>query len=150
MIPPSTPLVFLSSQIAVSPLLTPKRLRIAKTLGISSVISVMPGSQSEADGVDVKDLADNIRDCGMEYRNIPGNGTDEIGSAAVSHFLDVIAQLPKSVLVFCQTGERAATLWASAMSGALSTNDIISAAARAGYDVTHLFDKHSIPSQRAA
>lgn len=150
MIPPSTPLVFLSSRIAVSPMLTPKRLRFARTVGILSVIGVMPDSQSEIDGNDVDDLADSIRDYGMEYRNIPCNGTDEIDAATTSHFLNVIAQLPNPVLVFCRTGERAVTLWASAMCGDMPGKDIISAAGRAGFDMTGLVDEHTRPDQRAA
>ena len=139
---PNKQLVFLTAQIAVSPMLTPKRLRLAKALGIASVISAVPEPQDRD-----TDSAAHVRLCRMEYRSVSGTATD---AATTSHFRKTLAELPKPVLVFCQTGERAVTLWASAMIGVMPGNDIVAAAARAGFDVAGLIDEPGASTKRAA
>ena len=42
------------------------------------------------------------------------------------------------VLAYCRSGTRSTTLWALSQAGALPADEIISSAARAGYDMSHL------------
>jgi uncharacterized protein (TIGR01244 family) len=42
------------------------------------------------------------------------------------------------VFCYCRSGTRSTTLWALSQAGKLPANEIVEAAARAGYDMSHL------------
>ena len=45
---------------------------------------------------------------------------------------------PGPVLGYCRSGTRATTLWALAQAGRMATDDILTAAGAAGYDLSHM------------
>lgn len=49
-----------------------------------------------------------------------------------------LAEMPGPILAHCRSGMRSTTLWALASKGELSADEIISAAANAGYDLSGL------------
>jgi sulfide:quinone oxidoreductase len=51
---------------------------------------------------------------------------------------DALDESAGPVLCYCRSGTRSTTLWALSQAGRLPADEIISAAANAGYDVSHL------------
>lgn len=71
---------------------------------------------------------------GIDYVALPlrpGQLTPEL----VAEFANALAD-GKSVLAYCRTGNRSATLWALAQAGLMPVADIVNAARAAGYDVS--------------
>ena len=74
---------------------------------------------------------------GLEVRFIPlisGQMTME----HVEQTKAALAEMPKPILAHCRSGMRSTTLWALAIKGELSADEIISAAGNAGYDLSGL------------
>ena len=90
-----------------------------------------PGQPSSAE------LEAEARRLGLDYVHIPvvpGQVNDEL----VAAFGEAVSNRKGPVLAFCKSGRRAATLWALSQAGRRSTDDILNAAAAAGYDLTAL------------
>ena len=58
-----------------------------------------------------------------------------ISDADAEAFGKLLDELPKPVLVYCRSGMRSATLWALSQAGTLPVEEIVEAAAMAGYDL---------------
>ncbi len=90
-----------------------------------------PGQPSSAE------IEAEARRLGVDYIHIPvvpGQVSDE----QVSAFRAAISGHPGPVLAFCRSGTRAATLWALSQVGQHSVDEILKAAAAAGYDLSAL------------
>ena len=90
-----------------------------------------PGQPSSAE------LEAVARNAGMEYVHIPVV-PGQIGDDHVARFAKALADRPGTKLAFCRSGQRAASLWALAQAGTRGTDDILAAAAAAGYDLSAL------------
>lgn len=74
---------------------------------------------------------------GLEYVHIPvvpGQITDE----QVAAFAKALSEKPGPVLAYCKTGTRAASLWALSRAGEHGTEQVLAAAAGAGFDLQAL------------
>ena len=58
-----------------------------------------------------------------------------ISDADAEAFGKLLDELPKPVLVYCRSGMRSTTLWALSQAGTLPVEEIVEAAAMAGYDL---------------
>ena len=58
-----------------------------------------------------------------------------ISDADAEAFGKLLDELPKPVLVYCRSGMRSTTLWALSQAGTLPVEEIVEAAATAGYDL---------------
>lgn len=74
---------------------------------------------------------------GLEFRHIPVR-PGGLTEADVDAMREAIDGLPGPILGFCRTGTRTTFLWALANAGRKPTDEIVSAAAAAGYDVSPL------------
>jgi sulfide:quinone oxidoreductase len=77
------------------------------------------------------------RKLGLDYVHIPvvpGQITDE----QVAAFARALADKPGPVLAFCRSGARSASLWALSRAGEHGAEDVLEAAARAGFDLQAL------------
>ena len=87
-----------------------------------------PGQPSSAE------LEAEARRLGFDYVHIPvipGQVTDE----QVAAFGEAVTNRKGPLLAFCKSGKRAATLWALSEAGRRSADEILRAAAAAGYDL---------------
>ena len=87
-----------------------------------------PGQPSSAE------LEAEARRLGLDYVHIPvipGQVTDE----QVAAFGEAVTNRKGPLLAFCKSGKRAATLWALSEAGRRSADEILRAAAAAGYDL---------------
>lgn len=74
---------------------------------------------------------------GLGYHYIP-LGRDGVSAEMVSQTEAALEGSDGPVLAFCRSGTRSTTLWALSQAGKLSADEIVSQAAHAGYDMSHL------------
>lgn len=90
-----------------------------------------PGQPSSAE------IAASARRLGLEYVHIPvvpGQITDE----QVAAFARALGDSPGPVLAYCKSGARAASLWALSRAGEHGAEQVLAAAAKAGFDLEGL------------
>lgn len=129
----------LSDRLAVTPQIDPADMQALADAGYRSIISNRP------DGEDLGQpswatIESAARDAGMDARHIPvtpGALTDD----KVAEFDAALEELPTPIVGFCRTGMRSASLWALSNSGQHSPEELIAAAADAGYDLSALHDR---------
>ena len=126
----------INDKVSVSPQIVPEDVAAIKRAGFTTIVNNRPDGESP-DQPDNDEIAEAARAAGLAYHFIP------MGRAGVSP--DMIdgtrAALEGSegpVLCFCRSGTRSATLWALSQGGTRDANQIISEAAGAGYDLSHL------------
>ena len=126
----------INDRISVSPQIAPEDVEAIKQAGFTAIVNNRPDGEAPGQpGTD--EIAAAAAAAGLAYHFIP------MGRAGVTP--DMIegtrAALEGSegpVLCFCRSGTRSATLWALSQAGTLDANEIISEAAGAGYDLSHL------------
>jgi sulfide:quinone oxidoreductase len=74
---------------------------------------------------------------GLQIRHLPVI-SGQVTMADVDSFAAALKDLPEPILAYCRSGTRSIQLWAlaTAREGTLSPDEIIAAAARAGYDLS--------------
>ncbi len=119
--------------ISVTPQILPQDVAGLVALGFRSIISNRPDGEDQ--GQPSQDqIAQAAAAAGLEFRAIPvvpGGLTPELAD----EFGAALAQLPGPVLAYCRSGTRSATIWGLSQSGLKSRDEILTAAARAGYDL---------------
>jgi len=133
--------VFVSGQIGKG------HLKEIAAQGIRSVICNRPdGEQFGQPGADQISKAAAAH--GLEFRSIP-MAMGQLSPAHIEQTAAAMAEMPTPILVYCASGMRSTMLWALAETQSpagpekLSGNEIIAAAADAGYDISglrHLLD----------
>ena len=74
---------------------------------------------------------------GLAYHFIP-LGRDGVSAEMVEQETEALEGSAGPVLCFCRSGTRSTTLWALAQAGKMPAQEIVAAAAHAGYDMSHL------------
>jgi sulfide:quinone oxidoreductase len=90
-----------------------------------------PGQPTSAE------LEAEARRLGLDYVHIPVV-PGQVKADQVAAFGDAVTKRKGPVLAFCKSGRRAATLWALSQAGQRSAEEILRAAAAAGYDLSAL------------
>jgi sulfide:quinone oxidoreductase len=124
----------LTAEVSVAPQISPPELAHFAELGFKSIICNRPDGEG-ADQPLFAEIEQAAAAAGLEARYLPvlsGKVTD--ADAAV--FAVALAELPKPILAYCRSGTRSATLWALAQAGLRRPDEIVEAAALAGYDVS--------------
>ena len=93
-----------------------------------------PGQPSSAE------LEAEARRLGLDYVHIPVF-PEQVSDQQVAEFGEAVTNRKGPVLAFCKSGRRAVTLWALSQAGRRSTDEILNAAAAAGYDLSGLRSK---------
>ncbi len=119
--------------ISVMPQILPEDVAQLAALGFRSIISNRPDGE-DAGQPGQAQIAAAAAAAGLEFRAIPvvpGGLTPELAA----EFGAAMAALPGPVLAYCRSGTRSATIWALSQSGLRTRDEILMAAARAGYDL---------------
>lgn len=119
--------------ISVTPQIQPEDVAQLAALGFRSIISNRPDGEDAGQPAQAR-IAQAAADAGLEFRSIPvvpGGLTPELAD----EFGQAMAELPGPVLAYCRSGTRSATIWALSQSGLQARDEILTAAARAGYDL---------------
>src|SRR5690606_4770083 len=126
----------LSDRLSVTLQIDPADMQELAAAGFRSVISNRPEGE-EPDQPDWATIERAALDAGMEARHIPvtpGAITDE----AAARFGAALEELPGPIVGFCRTGMRSASLWALANADKRPAEELIRAAADAGYGLAAL------------
>ena len=119
--------------ISVTPQILETELAELAALGFRSVISNRPDGEEMGQPTQAQ-IAAAAAAAGLDFRFIPvrpGGLTPEL----VEEFGQAMEDLPGPVLAYCRSGTRSATIWGLSQSGLKSRDEILTAAARAGYDL---------------
>jgi cysteine desulfurase len=100
-----------SNGMAASRQITPADLKAIRSAGFRSVICNRPDGES-TDQPAFEEIAAAARELSLEARYLPVV-PNHIGTAEVDAFGALVDALPKPILAYCRSGNRAAILWNS-------------------------------------
>jgi uncharacterized protein (TIGR01244 family) len=120
----------------VSPQISPDDVPAIKALGFTTIINNRPEGESpdQAPGEAVREAAEKA---GLAYHFIP-LGRDGVSPQMVEETREALEGSSGPILAYCRSGTRSTTLWALSQAGELPADEIVAAAANAGYDMSHL------------
>ena len=126
----------INDHVSVSPQISPEDIKTIKAQGFVAIINNRPDGESpdQPTSAAIEAAAD---EAGLSYHFIP-LGREGVSSDMGEKSKEVLGGSTGPVFCFCRSGTRSTTLWALSQAGKAPANEIISAAAHAGYDVSHL------------
>lgn len=126
----------LSQQHAVAPQLTPDDIPDLQQAGFSTIICNRPDAENPLE-LQAEVLRAAAEAAGMTFHLNPvvgGGMTFE----NVSQQAEWLAEPAEKSLAYCASGTRSAILWALAMAGKMSTDEILASVTQAGYQLEGL------------
>lgn len=126
----------INDHVSVSGQIGPEDVATLKSLGFTAIVNNRPDGESpdQPAGAEIEAAA---RAAGLAYHAIP-LGREGVSPDLVDKTKAVIEGSDGPVFCFCRSGTRSTTLWALSQAGAMDASEIISQAAEAGYDMSHL------------
>lgn len=126
----------INDHISVSGQIHPEDMAALKAAGFVAIVNNRPDGESpdQPTGAEIEAAA---KAAGLAYHAIP-LGREGVNSDMVEKTRAVLEGSAGPVLCFCRSGTRSTTLWALSRAGEMAAEDIISQAAGAGYDMSHL------------
>jgi len=126
----------INDHVSVSGQISPEDVATLKSLGFVAIVNNRPDGESpdQPAGEEIEAAA---KAAGLAYHAIP-LGREGVNADLVEKTKAVIEGSDGPVFCFCRSGTRSTTLWALSQAGEMDASDIISQAAEAGYDMSHL------------
>lgn len=126
----------INDHISVSGQILPEDVATLKAAGFTTIINNRPDAEQpdQPAGAQIEAAAKAV---GLAYHAIP-LGRDGVSANMVEKTRAVLEGSQGPVFAFCRSGTRSTTLWALSQAGEMDANEIISGAADAGYDMSHL------------
>lgn len=125
----------LSDTMFASPQIGPEEVAAAADRGITLIVNNRPDGEDpgQPDGAEIEAAA---RAAGMDYLAIPITQSG-FSEAQVAALVSALAKADGAVLGYCRSGTRSTLLWSLAQAQlGRSPEEIASAAAEAGYDIS--------------
>ncbi|PCD76851.1 TIGR01244 family sulfur transferase [Pseudothioclava arenosa] len=122
----------LTPAIAVAPQITPEDVAEAARMGFRTLIDNRPDEEITPD-LHSDRMRAVAEAAGMAFYHLPyypGEMTPEL----VAEFERVMAEVETPVLAYCRSGTRSSHLWAMSQAGQMPIEEIVSRAAKWGYD----------------
>ena len=126
----------INDNVSVSPQITPEDVKAIKAEGFVAIINNRPDGESP-DQPPSAVIEKAAHDAGLAYHYIP-LGREGVSPDMVEKTREVLEGSTGPVFAYCRSGTRSTTLWALSQAGEVPADEIISAAAHAGYDMSHL------------
>jgi len=126
----------INDHVSVSPQISPDDFPALKALGFTAVINNRPDGESP-DQPSSATMQAAAEQAGLSYHFIP-LGRDGVSPQLVDAETEALEGSAGPVLAFCRSGTRSTTLWALSQAGKVPAQEIVTAAAHAGYDISHL------------
>ena len=126
----------INEHVSVSPQISPDDVAAIKAAGFVAIVNNRPDGESpnQPDSAVIEKAA---HDAGLAYHYIP-LGREGVTPEMVEETKSVLEGSAGPVFCYCRSGTRSTTLWALSQAGKQPATEIISAAANAGYDMSHL------------
>lgn len=121
---------------SVAPQISEDDLQQISDAGFKTIIANRPDGEGGVDQPRMGAIRAKAEALGLAFVAIPFSGapTPEV----LERFGAAMSEAPSPVLAYCRTGTRSITAWALAHAGQGAGDDIIVAAANAGYDLSGL------------
>ena len=126
----------INDHVSVAPQISPDDLPALKALGFTAIINNRPDGESP-DQPSSAVMQAAAEKAGLSYHFIP-LGRDGVSAEMVEQETEALEGSAGPVLCFCRSGTRSTTLWALSQAGKMPAQEIVAAAAHAGYDMSHL------------
>ena len=126
----------INEHVSVSPQISPDDLMAIKAAGFTAVINNRPDGESP-DQPSSAAMEAAAAVLGLDYHYIP-LGREGVSSQMVEETKSVLEGSTGPVFCYCRSGTRSTTLWALSQAGKMPAQEIVEAAAHAGYDMSHL------------
>ncbi len=126
----------INDDISVSPQISPDDMPALKAAGFRTVINNRPDGETP-DQPTSATMQAAAEAAGLSYHHIP-LGRDGVSPEMVEETTAALEGSDGPVLAFCRSGTRSTTLWALSQAGKMPAQEIVSQAAHAGYDMSHL------------
>lgn len=126
----------INDRVSVAPQISVDDVAAIKAAGFAAIINNRPDGEApgQPDGETIRQAAEAV---GLDYYFIP-LGRQGISPDMIEKTEEALEGSAGPVLAYCRSGTRSTTLWALSQAGKMPASEIISAAANAGYDVSHL------------
>lgn len=126
----------INDHVSVSGQIQPEEVAELKGEGFVAIVNNRPDGEA-ADQPSGAQIAAAAEAAGIDYHFIP-MGRAGVDQEMIDNTRAALDGARGPVLCYCRTGTRSTTLWALAQAGRMPADDIIAAAANAGYDISHL------------
>ena len=126
----------INDHVSVAPQIRPEDFASLKAMGFSSVVNNRPDGEAP-DQPTTATMQAAAAAAGLDYHYIP-LGRDGVSPEMVEQTRSVLEGSAGPVLCYCRSGTRSTTLWALSQAGSMPADEIVEAAAHAGYDMSHL------------
>lgn len=126
----------INDKVSVSSQIGPADLAGLKSQGFTTVINNRPDGETPGQPSSAE-MEAAAKAAGLNYHYIP-LGRDGVSSEMVEEETAALEGSAGPVLAYCRSGTRSTTLWALCQAGKTPAQEIVSAAANAGYDMSHL------------
>ena len=126
----------INEHVSVSPQISPDDVAAIKAAGFVAIVNNRPDGESP-DQPPSAVIEQAAHDAGLAYHYIP-LGREGVTPEMVEETKSVLEGSAGPVFCYCRSGTRSTTLWALSQAGHAPASQIISEAAEAGYDMSHL------------
>jgi uncharacterized protein (TIGR01244 family) len=126
----------INDRVSVAPQIRPEDVEAIRAAGFTAIVNNRPDGEAsdQPSGAEIRQAAEAA---GLAYHEIP-LGRDGVSQDMIDQTRTVLVASAGPVLCYCRSGTRSTTLWALSQAGEVPADEIIEAAGRAGYDVSHL------------
>ncbi len=123
---------------AVAPQISEADLEAIAAAGFRTIVANRPDGEGGVDQPRMGQIRAKAEQLGLTFAAVPFSGapTPEV----VERMGHILNEAPQPVLAYCRTGTRSITAWALIHAGQGAAEDVITAAAGAGYDLSSLRD----------
>lgn len=126
----------IDERVSVSPQIGVEDVARLKAAGFVAIINNRPDGEDATQPPGAA-IAEAAAAAGLRYFAIP-LGRDGVRDELIEATRQALDSIDGPVLAYCRSGTRSTTLWALSQAGRDAAGDIISKAAGAGYDISHL------------
>ena len=125
-----------TDHFAVAPQISEADIDEIAKAGFKTVIANRPDGEGGVDQPRMGSIRARAEEQGLTFVALPFSGapTPEI----IERMQSILAEAPAPALAYCRTGTRSITAWALTHGGQGQSDEIIDAAAGAGYDLSGL------------
>jgi uncharacterized protein (TIGR01244 family) len=107
------PLRQIADTVCVAPQLSPEAMAEVARLGFKSVVNNRPDFEHGPDQPTSAEIEAAARAAGLEYRHLPVDGGFQTPEQ-IAAMAELLAQLPRPLLMFCRSGARSTRLFMQA------------------------------------